>query len=206
MDLKEMVVTAVYQSPDGLGPLEIVEALARQFDVHTTARQVLDTVRGNPKLFVEANGRIARPSEAGATRRGHKMDLKDMMVAVVYQSPKGLVPLEIIEGLARQFDTQTNTKQVLQTVQGNPKLFVEKNGRVMRPSDDGTTTGGYKMGLKDMMVAVVYQSTDGLVPLEIVEALARQFDTQTNTKQVLQTVQGNPNLFVERNGRVMRPT
>jgi hypothetical protein len=62
------------------------------------------------------------------------------------------------------------------------------------------------MDLKEMVVTAVYQSPDGLVPIEIVEALARQFDTQTNTKQVLQTVQGHPNLFVERNGRVMRPT
>ena len=36
-----------------------------------------------------------------------------------------------------------------------------------------------------MIVTVVYQSPDGLVPLQIVEALARQFGTQTTTKQVL---------------------
>jgi len=61
------------------------------------------------------------------------MDLKDMIITVVYQSPGGLFPLQIVEALASQFDTQTNTKQVLQVVERNPKLFIESNGKIKSP-------------------------------------------------------------------------
>jgi hypothetical protein len=58
------------------------------------------------------------------------MDLKDMIVTVVYQSPDGLFPLQIVEALARQFGTQTTTTQVLQILKKNPKLFVETDGKI----------------------------------------------------------------------------
>jgi hypothetical protein len=58
-----------------------------------------------------------------------------MIVTVVYQSPDGLFPLEILEALARQFGTQTTTKQVLQIVKRNPKLFVEIDGRIRSSSN-----------------------------------------------------------------------
>jgi hypothetical protein len=58
-----------------------------------------------------------------------------MIVTVVYQSRDGLFPLEILEALARQFGTQTTTKQVLQIVKRNPKLFVEIDGRIRSPSN-----------------------------------------------------------------------
>ena len=53
-----MIVTVVYQSPDGLFPLQIVEALARQFGTQTTTTQVLQILKKNPKLFVETDGKI----------------------------------------------------------------------------------------------------------------------------------------------------
>ena len=53
-----MIVTVVYQSPDGLFPLQIVEALARQFGTQTTTKQVLQILKKNPKLFVETDGKI----------------------------------------------------------------------------------------------------------------------------------------------------
>ena len=57
-----MIVTVVYQSPDGLFPLQIVEALARQFGTQTTTNQVLQILKKNPKLFVETDGKIKSPS------------------------------------------------------------------------------------------------------------------------------------------------
>ncbi len=45
------------------------------------------------------------------------MDLKDMIVAVVYPSPEGLVPMQIVEA-------------VLQIVQANPKLLIEVQGKI----------------------------------------------------------------------------
>ena len=63
------------------------------------------------------------------------MDLKDMIVTVVYQSPDGLFPLQIVEALARQFGTQTTTKQVLQILKKNLKLFVETDGKIKSPSN-----------------------------------------------------------------------
>ena len=58
-----------------------------------------------------------------------------MIVTVVYQSPDGLFPLQIVEALARQFGTQTTTKQVLQILKKNPKLFVETDGKIKSPSN-----------------------------------------------------------------------
>ena len=63
------------------------------------------------------------------------MDLKDMIVAVVYQSPGGLGPVQIVEALARQFNTQTTSTQVLQIVNKNPKLFVEIEGKIKSTSN-----------------------------------------------------------------------
>ena len=205
MDLKEMIVTVVYQTPGGLAPLEIVETLARQFDMQTNARQILQTVRANPKMFVEKGGRVVRPSDSAPTGAGSKMSLKEMIVAVVYETPQGLAPVEIVEALARQFDAQTTTRQVLQVVQANPKLFIETGGRVDRPSDSTPVRTG-RIGLKEMVVTVVYESPDGLAPVDIVEALARQFDAQTTTRQVLQMVKANPKLFIESGGKVTRPS
>ena len=66
------------------------------------------------------------------------MELKDMIVSVVYQSPDGLGPLGIVEELASKFGTKTNSKQVLQIVQRNPKLFVEVGGRFKSPSTNSS--------------------------------------------------------------------
>ena len=63
------------------------------------------------------------------------MDLKDMIVTVVYQSPDGLFPLQIVEALAHRFGTQTTTKEVLQILKKNLKLFVETDGKIKSPSN-----------------------------------------------------------------------
>ena len=57
-----------------------------------------------------------------------------MILSVVYQSPEGLFPLAIVEQIARQYDTETTTRQVLHIVEKNPKLFVEKDGRIKSPA------------------------------------------------------------------------
>jgi len=61
------------------------------------------------------------------------MGLKDMVISVVYQSPDGLLPLQIVEAITSQFNTQTTTRQVLQVIEKNPKLFVEVDGRIKSP-------------------------------------------------------------------------
>ncbi len=58
------------------------------------------------------------------------MELKDMILSVVYQSADGLVPLKIVDEISRQYGTETNTKQVLHIVEKNPKLFTEVNGKI----------------------------------------------------------------------------
>jgi hypothetical protein len=205
MDMKEMIVAVVYESPEGLVPLEIVESMSSRFGAQVNTKQVLQTVRANPKLFVDTGGRVRRPSDNAPESGGARMDLKEMMVAVVYESPGGLVPLEVVEAVSRRFGVQINTKQVLQTVRANPKMFVDTEGRVRRPSDSASESAGSRMDLKEMMVAAVYDSPDGLVPLEIIEAVSRRFGAQVNTKQVLQTVRANQKMFVEVEGRVRRP-
>jgi hypothetical protein len=205
MDIREMIVAVVYESPEGLGPLEIVESISRRFGAQVNTKQVLQTVRANPKLFVDTGGRVRRPSESAPESAGSGMDLKEMIVAVVYESAGGLVPIEIVESMSRRFGAQVNTKQVLQTVRANSKLFVDTEGRVKRPSDSVSEAVGSSMDLKEMMVSAVYDSHDGLVPLEIIEAVSRRFGAQVNTKQVLQTVRANPKMFVEVEGRVRRP-
>ena len=62
------------------------------------------------------------------------MDLKDQIVSVVYQSSSALGPVQIVEELARKFDLKTNSKQVLQVISKNPKLFVEVDGRFKSPA------------------------------------------------------------------------
>jgi hypothetical protein len=57
-----------------------------------------------------------------------------MIVAVVYQSPGGLNPLQIVEIISRQYLTQITSKQVLDTVERNSKLFVEIDGKIKSPS------------------------------------------------------------------------
>jgi hypothetical protein len=62
MKLIDMIVAVVYQSSDGLNPIQIVELISRQYLTQTTSKQVLDIVERNPKLFVEIEGKIKSPS------------------------------------------------------------------------------------------------------------------------------------------------
>jgi len=61
MDLKDMIMTIVYLSPDGLSPSDIVERVGHQFGIKTTSKKVLQIVEASPKLFIEAQGKIKSP-------------------------------------------------------------------------------------------------------------------------------------------------
>ena len=61
------------------------------------------------------------------------MELKDMILSVVYQNPDGMHPLQIVEALA-QLGMETNTKQILKIIDKNPKLFIEKDGKIKSAS------------------------------------------------------------------------
>ena len=63
MDLKDIIVTIVYLSPDGLSPLDIVERINDQFGIKTTTKEVLQTVGANPKLFLQVQGKIKNPPD-----------------------------------------------------------------------------------------------------------------------------------------------
>jgi hypothetical protein len=65
MNLKDMIVSVVYQSQDGLNPLQIVELVSRQYITQTTSKQVLEIVRKNPKVFVEIDGKVKSPPTSG---------------------------------------------------------------------------------------------------------------------------------------------
>ena len=71
------------------------------------------------------------------TRGVNLMDLKDMIITIVYLSPEGLSPLEIVERVGHQFCIETTTKKVLQIVEANPKLFIEVQGKIKSPSNRG---------------------------------------------------------------------
>jgi hypothetical protein len=45
-----------------------------------------------------------------------------------------LYPLEIVEAVSKRFQTQVTTRQVEQIIKKNPKLFVEKDGKICCPS------------------------------------------------------------------------
>jgi len=62
MDAKDMILQVVYESKDGLYPLDIAEAVLKRFQTQITTRQVEQIVKKNPKLFVEKDARICSPS------------------------------------------------------------------------------------------------------------------------------------------------
>lgn len=61
------------------------------------------------------------------------MDIKDMIVAVVYESNDGLFPLAIGDAITCRFEIQMNSRQVEEVVKKNPKLFVEVGGKIKAP-------------------------------------------------------------------------
>ncbi len=127
-DLKQVIASLVYQRADGLTPVEIVDGLS-QLGIQSSARQVIQVVERNPKLFVEANGRICAPNSGG--RRSERMDMKDMIATVLCQTPAGLVPIQLAEQIQTQFGVKTNTREVLQVVARNSRLFTEEDGRIV---------------------------------------------------------------------------
>ncbi len=62
------------------------------------------------------------------------MDIKDMVVQVVYESKDGLFLLAIAEAVTSRFKIQMNSRQVEEIVKKNPKLFVEVDGRIKAPT------------------------------------------------------------------------
>jgi len=62
MDSSNMILQIVYESKDGMYPLEIAEAVSKKFNTHMTTREVEQTIKKNPKLFVEENGKIKSPN------------------------------------------------------------------------------------------------------------------------------------------------
>ncbi len=62
------------------------------------------------------------------------MDIKDMIVQVVYESANGLYPLEIAQAVSRRFQTPLTTRQVERMIRKNPKLLVEENGKIKHPT------------------------------------------------------------------------
>ena len=63
------------------------------------------------------------------------IDLKDMIVKIVYLSPEGLSLMEIVKSVDQQFGIKTTTKKVLQIVEANPELFIEVQGKIKSPSN-----------------------------------------------------------------------
>ena len=61
MDIRDKVVEIVYESKEGLFPLAIAEAVSKRYSIPVNSRQVEDVVRKNPKLFIEAAGKIMAP-------------------------------------------------------------------------------------------------------------------------------------------------
>ena len=62
------------------------------------------------------------------------------------------------------------------------------------------------MDTKDMIVQVVYESTNGLYLLDIAEAVLKRFQTQVTTRQVEQVVRKNPKIFVEKDAKICSPS
>ena len=61
------------------------------------------------------------------------MDIRDMVVELVYDNKDGLFPLQIAEGVNKRFKTNVTTRDVEQVIKKNPKLFVEENGKIKCP-------------------------------------------------------------------------
>jgi hypothetical protein len=61
------------------------------------------------------------------------MDIRDMVVEIVYENKDGLFLLQIGEGVNKRFNTHITTRDVEQVVKKNPKLFVEENGKIKCP-------------------------------------------------------------------------
>jgi hypothetical protein len=63
------------------------------------------------------------------------MELKEMIVNVVYLSPDGLVPLKIVDEIAQKYGLETTTQHVLQVVKKNPQILVEDpKGKIKTPA------------------------------------------------------------------------
>jgi hypothetical protein len=61
------------------------------------------------------------------------MNLKDMIIQVVYISRDGLSLLKIVEEVNNRYDTHTTTREVERVVRKNSKLFVEVDGKIKNP-------------------------------------------------------------------------
>jgi hypothetical protein len=62
------------------------------------------------------------------------MNLKDMIIQVVYINHDGLSLLKIVEEVNNRYHAHVTTLEVDQVVRKNPKLFVEVGGKIKSPT------------------------------------------------------------------------
>ncbi len=62
------------------------------------------------------------------------------------------------------------------------------------------------MNAKDMVVGVVYESANGLLPYEISEAIEKKYKTLVTTREIQAVLKKNSRLFIEENGRIKSPS
>jgi hypothetical protein len=73
-------------------------------------------------------------NQKGAQEEGKlRMDIRDKVVEIVYESKEGLFPLAIAEAVSKRYSIPVNSRQVEEVVRKNPKLFVEVNGKIQAP-------------------------------------------------------------------------
>ena len=62
MDTKDMIVEVVYETKEGLFPLEIGIAVEKKYGVQLNTREVEKVINKNKRLFTEEKGRFKSPS------------------------------------------------------------------------------------------------------------------------------------------------
>lgn len=73
-------------------------------------------------------------NQKDAQEEGNKrMDIRDKVIELVYESKEGLFPLAIAEAVSKRYSIPVNSRQVEEVVRKNPKLFVEMNGKIQAP-------------------------------------------------------------------------
>ena len=61
------------------------------------------------------------------------------------------------------------------------------------------------MDTRDMVVEVVYDAPNGLILMDIGEAVNKRYHTPLSTRDVEQIIDKNPKLFTEENGKIKCP-
>ncbi|HXY73715.1 MAG TPA: hypothetical protein VEH58_00150 [Dehalococcoidales bacterium] len=61
METRDMIIEVVYETKEGLFPLEIAASVEKKYGVHLTTRDVEKVIDKNKKLFVEEKGKFKSP-------------------------------------------------------------------------------------------------------------------------------------------------